>query len=62
MTIATHYESSEFAAADAVNRLYDAECALHAAQESRVGAWIEAAAARLHAAVLELEKCGYWAT
>lgn len=33
--------------------LYDAECALHAAHQSGVDAWIEAAAAKLHEAVIE---------
>ena len=33
--------------------LYDAECALHAAHQSGVDAWIEAAADKLHEAVVE---------
>lgn len=34
-------------------RLYDAEVALHIAHQTQIDAWIEAAARRLHAAVLE---------
>jgi hypothetical protein len=33
--------------------LYDAECALHAAHQSHVPAWIDAAQARLHDRVVE---------
>ena len=33
--------------------LYDAECALHAAHQSHVEAWITAAAERLHDAIAE---------
>ena len=44
---------------DAVDRaachLYDAECALHAARQSRIDAWIAAAADHLHQAVIELD-------
>lgn len=32
-------------------RLYDAECALHAARMSGVAAWVEAASEKLHLAV-----------
>ena len=35
--------------------LYDAECALHVARQSRVDKWINAAADHLHLAVLELD-------
>ena len=35
-------------------RLYDAECALHIARQTRVDLWINAAADHLHLAVLEL--------
>lgn len=34
-------------------RLYDAECALHAAHQTGVGVWILAASAKLHDAVVE---------
>lgn len=37
----------------AVDRLYDAECALHAAHQTRIDAWITAAGDRLHEAVAE---------
>ena len=37
--------------AAASRRLYDAECALHAARQSQVGAWIAAASDKLHTAV-----------
>jgi hypothetical protein len=36
----------------AASRLYDAECALHAAHQSGVDAWIAAASAKLHDAVV----------
>ena len=38
----------------AAGRLYDAECALHFARQTRVDNWINAAADHLHEAVLEL--------
>ena len=37
----------------AAEHLYDAECALHNARESRVDAWITAAADKLHQSVVE---------
>lgn len=37
----------------AARRLYDAECALHAAHQTRVDNWIAAAADALHQTVLE---------
>jgi hypothetical protein len=37
----------------AAEQLYAAECALHTARESRVDAWITAAADRLHQSVVE---------
>ena len=37
----------------AAGRLYDAECALHAAHQTRIDAWISAASDRLHQAVAE---------
>jgi WhiB family transcriptional regulator, redox-sensing transcriptional regulator len=37
----------------AATRLYEAECALHAAHQSRVDAWIDAASQKLHDAVAE---------
>ena len=37
----------------AARRLYDAECALHAAHQTRVDDWIAAAADALHQTVLE---------
>ena len=39
---------------EAAVRLYDAECALHFARQTRVDNWIRAAADHLHEAVLEL--------
>ena len=39
----------------AAQHLYDAECALHIARQTRVDAWITAAADHLHLAVLELD-------
>jgi hypothetical protein len=39
----------------AVAHLYDAECALHAARQSHVDAWISAASDKLHQAILELD-------
>ena len=42
--------------ADAINRtaeeVYDAECALHAARQTHVDAWIAAAGDRLHEALV----------
>ena len=38
----------------AAQHLYDAECALHIARQTRVDNWINAAADHLHEAVLEL--------
>ena len=37
----------------AAQNLYDAECALHAAHQSHVNAWIAAASDKLHLAVEE---------
>ena len=37
----------------AARRLYDAECALHVAHQTRVDAWITAANEKLHQAVAE---------
>jgi hypothetical protein len=34
-------------------RLYDAECALHIAHQSRVAGWVAAASERLHDAIAE---------
>jgi hypothetical protein len=45
-------------------RVYDAECALHAARQSHVDAWIAAAAEHLHHTLQRLdtaEKCDGWA-
>jgi hypothetical protein len=36
----------------AAAHVYDAECALHAARQAHVDAWIAAAADRLHAAIV----------
>jgi hypothetical protein len=36
-------------------RVYDCECALHAARQSRVDAWIGVAADKLHLALLALD-------
>jgi len=38
----------------AAERLYDAECALHIAHQTRTDPWITAAADQLHHAVLDL--------
>ena len=43
------------AADRAAGHLYDAECALHAARQSGIDAWIAAAADQLHQAVVELD-------
>ena len=43
----------------AAQHLYDAECALHIARQSRVDAWITAAADHLHLAVLELDSADH---
>ncbi len=37
----------------AARRLYDAECALHVAHQTRIDAWIAAASEKLHQAVAE---------
>ena len=37
----------------AARRLYDAECALHAAHQTHVDAWINAAGDKLHQAIVE---------
>ena len=54
----TTYTTGEPAVHDRVDlateRLYDAECALHFARQTRVDNWINAAADHLHEAVLEL--------
>ena len=47
----THSDGGRVAAA--AQHLYDAECALHAAHQSHVDAWIAAASDRLHEAVAE---------
>lgn len=38
---------------DCACHLYDAECAVHAARQSHVSAWIAAAEAKLHEALVE---------
>ena len=54
----TTYTTGEPAVHDRVDlateRLYDAECALHVARQTRVDLWISAAADHLHEAVLQL--------
>jgi hypothetical protein len=35
--------------------VYEAECALHAARQSQVDAWIAAASNKLHEAILEFD-------
>jgi hypothetical protein len=40
-------------------RLYDAECALHAARQTHIEAWIAAAADHLHKVLLSLEATEY---
>jgi hypothetical protein len=37
-------------------RLYDAECALHAARQARVDSWVAAAANHLHLAIVTLDE------
>jgi hypothetical protein len=37
----------------AAAHVYDAECALHAARQAHVDAWIAAAAVKLHDAIVE---------
>ncbi len=37
----------------AAARVYDAECALHAARQAHVDAWIAAAADKLHNSIIE---------
>jgi WhiB family redox-sensing transcriptional regulator len=49
--MALHHGPDEVRAAAA--RLYDAECALHDAHQSRVDAWVQTANRRLHVAVTE---------
>lgn len=39
--------------ADAADRMYRAECALHAARQAHIDAWVAAAYDRLHEAILE---------
>lgn len=48
---AVHHGPAAVRAAAA--RLYDAECALHSAQQSHVDTWVYAANRRLHAAVID---------
>jgi hypothetical protein len=45
--------TSDDRARAAAVRLYDAECALHAAHQAHQDAWVAAAADKLHAAVEE---------
>jgi hypothetical protein len=47
----THSDGGRVAAA--AKHLYEAECALHAARQSHVDAWIAAAGDRLHEALVE---------
>jgi len=42
----------------AVRQLFDAECALHTAHQTRTDVWISAAADQLHHAVVELVAAG----
>ena len=42
----------------AASMVYDCECALHAARQSRVDDWIRAAADRLHESLLALGEAG----
>lgn len=46
-------ETSRSKLAETARRLYEAECALHDAHQSRVDEWIRAAGDRLHAAIVE---------
>jgi hypothetical protein len=46
--------SSVSASDQAEQRVYDAECALHAARSSGIDAWVRAAYDKLHEAVLRL--------
>ena len=51
----TNQQDPHAALEQAAQHLYDAECALHIARQTRVDAWITAAADHLHLAVLELD-------
>ena len=52
-------QNPQAALEQAAQHLYDAECALHIARQSRVDAWITAAADHLHLAVLELDSADH---
>ena len=55
MTRTTEKPDPHVALEQAAQHVYDAECALHIARQSRVDAWITAAADHLHLAMLELD-------
>lgn len=44
-------EHSTAAIVEAAERVYDAECSLHAARQTHLDVWIAAAAERLHIAI-----------
>lgn len=52
-TLAATTQIAEQRRQAAAARLYDAECALHAAHQTHIDAWITAAGDRLHQAVAE---------
>lgn len=43
----------------AAREVYDCECALHAARQAQVDAWIAAAADKLHAAIVRWQTGGH---
>jgi len=55
----TNQQDPHAALEHAAQHLYDAECALHIARQTRVDAWITAAADHLHLAVLELDSADH---
>ena len=55
----TNQQDPHAALEQAAQHLYDAECALHIARQTRVDAWITAAADHLHLAVLELDSADH---
>jgi hypothetical protein len=52
MDTTTALDASRDRIVSAARHLYDAECALHVAHQTRVDAWVKAASDRLHDAVV----------
>jgi hypothetical protein len=52
-TITTDRIQADARVRAAAAHVYDAECALHAARQAHVDAWIAAASDKLHAAIVE---------